>query len=148
MHSTAMPATVSVLSDGNCLYRTVSYIICGNQIHHKVRACVVNFMRNNDDLLKHTRPSECSVDEYLTTTLMDKIGTWGTEVEIFAVATMTYTQVYVFSRHGIHYQWLKYTPVLRDGDSPMPSCDLHTGEAIYISNIGQHFEPVRPIDSV
>ena len=34
MHSTAMPATVSVLGDGNCLYRSLSYIICGNQIYH------------------------------------------------------------------------------------------------------------------
>lgn len=126
----------------------MNYVII-QEYHYNVRLHLLKFMRAHENLLRRTRPAECSVDTYLTDTQMDEAGVWGTEVEIFAMATMTNTPVYVYSRYGERHQWLCYPPVLPEGSSvAVNSSDddgLHSGEAIYITNVGQHFEPVTRI---
>jgi hypothetical protein len=147
--STAMPDTVSIKGDGNCLFRSLSFVICGDQdFHGNIRSGIVDFMRRSDEVLKHSRSGECTIEQYLIDTQMDNDGVWGTEVEIFAAATMLRTPIYVFSLYGAHYQWLRFSPVpdsygIIAVTDETDEDELHSGEAIYITNVGQHFEPVR-----
>ena len=50
-------------------------------------------------------------DDYLSHSVMDKAGVWGTDVEVFAFASMVNTTVYVYCPVGESYQWLPYRPV-------------------------------------
>ena len=122
------------------------------ELHLNMRSEIVAFMRRHNEMLKHTRPGECHIDEYLRDSQMEENSAWGTEVEIIAAATMFSTPIYIFCRHGKHHRWLKYAPVAKSKDSPeegvaedSDNCEEHSGEAIYITNFNQHFEPVRRI---
>lgn len=68
---------------------------------------------------------------------MFKNGVWGTEVEIFAMATILNTSICVYSKYGNAYRWLEY--------KPLDSCsEDNSRECIMISNVSHHFEPVFP----
>ena len=74
---------------------------------------------------------------------MENDGTWGTDAEMFAFATITNTIVYVYCCSGRNkdideYSWLPYKPV-SDG--------VPEEKAVNLSNIGgNHFGPVLDLD--
>ncbi|KAK3610913.1 hypothetical protein CHS0354_018820 [Potamilus streckersoni] len=78
--------------DGNCLFRTFSYIIFGVQTHY------------------------AEIREK-----MWEDGKWGTDVEIRAVASMLNTNVYVYCTYGTEQNcsWNKYTPINSASESSM-----------------------------
>ena len=67
---------------------------------------------------------------------MIQLGTWGTEIEIFAMATILNTKIYIYSEHGATYKWLAYEPLTPILDT------VHKNEMIMIKNVFKHFEPV------
>ena len=68
---------------------------------------------------------------------MANIGTWGTMVEMFAMATILNKPIYIFTKQGNYNKWLKYKSLIPDDK------DIHSDEVIMMSNIsGFHFEPV------
>ncbi len=132
--------TVRMRGDGNCLFRTLSYVLCGVQSHHKaVRDKLVEFIRANERLVKQIENE--TQQQYLARMKQD--GTWGTELEIFAFATITQTTVYVYCSQGTSHEqqirrWLPYRPVSVDSSAPNQS-------AVYIQNLNEHFEPVLDV---
>jgi len=82
---------------------------------------------------------------------MDVSGIWGTQVEIFAKATMVDTPVCVFCKYGNQFRWLMYAPVQpwsfagSVNKASVISVGQHAGEVIYIAAIGHHFEPFERI---
>ena len=128
--------TALIRGDGNCLFRTFSHVLFGVQTHYNnVRNTLVNYIRENEAIMKQatSRP----VNQYLCESNMSKDKTWGTEVEIFAFASITSTPVYVFSRYGEGMKWLEY--------KPLTACKSTT-KAVFIQNINQqHFAPVLDI---
>ena len=106
--------------DGNCLFRSLSYVVLGVQTYHRtLRNQITHFMCVNESTM-------CRVDfkpmsDYLKQTKMENCGTWGTEAEIFAFATITNTTVYVYcSCSGRDedidgYNWLPYK-LVSDGE--------------------------------
>ena len=82
--------------DGNCLFRSLSFITGTDYNHQLIRELIVNKMKGeyreqsskycnaHNDLLPE---SKCqSVEEYLKISMMDRIGSWGTDLEIFLMA--------------------------------------------------------------
>ena len=67
-------------------------------------------------------------------TKMQSIGEWATDVELSAAASMLSTTIYTFSPNGGTYQWLRHAPFENVGE---------IRESVYLTNIGNHFEPVR-----
>ena len=61
---------------------------------------------------------------------------WPTVVEIFAIATMLQTEIFVNAPAVPDHKWLKFLP---KGEL---SNDDHTSEALYMMNIG-HFQAVK-----
>ena len=72
-------------------------------------------------------------------TNMQSLGTWATEFEIIAAASLLRTAIYVFALSGATYKWLKHSPI------EVTTNDRHQNESIYITNISNHFETVKKL---
>ena len=124
--------TEKMLGDGNCLFRSLSYVITGVENYHmKIRSEVCQFMKNShfsDSIRRTLMPTFRSVQQYLHFTKMEKDGTWGTEVELFTAALMLNTKIYVYSKVGFEDSWQVHDPKFLDKDTS-PS-----DQSIYISN--------------
>ena len=76
--------THSVKGDGNCLFRTLSFIITGSEEQHTlVREAILHHMLQIAHfMLSHHIIIHSSVSKYIQHTCMDQDGTWGTDIEI------------------------------------------------------------------
>ncbi|XP_053385075.1 uncharacterized protein LOC128550298 [Mercenaria mercenaria] len=129
--------TVNMRGDGNCLFRTFSYLVFGVQTCHSlIRQATVSYMKENENVMKGVLPDP--VDRYLDNSMMANSDTWGTEVEIFAFATLTRTTIYVYSKYGGDiWRWLEYKPLTNDDTND---------RAMFIQNTSDHFVPVLDVD--
>ncbi len=78
-----------VLSDGNCLFRAVSFFLYGHQdAHHVLRKETITYIRKNwlkvKDYIFVDNDSLKNVDSYCD--YMSKSGVYGTSVEILALS--------------------------------------------------------------
>ena len=78
--------------DGNCLFRSLSYILTGTDYYHKeIRALLIHNMTNNylDVCTKYCvahysllPETQCkTIEDYLQTSMMARNGSWGTDLE-------------------------------------------------------------------
>ena len=112
--------------DGNCFFRTMSYLLLGVEDQHD--------MVNPDNLarLRSYIPQEFNTgNEYVKATQMNLPTTWATEVELFACAQLSGKDVVCY----FGKQWLRYPA---SGNQKKP-----TRNAFFIANCyGQHFTAV------
>ena len=124
--------TSRIKGDGNCLFRAFSSVISGTQNNHDIlRVLTVSYMLEHPEVFN----SICdNVTQYIKQSRMASLGVWGTEIEIFALATMLDATVFVYSDCGMTSKWLPYRPLL---ESPNES---HRDD-VFIINLSHHFEP-------
>ena len=87
--------------DGNCMFRSVSYVMTGSQEQHlKVLAKTLEHMETIAPLvLGHIKGRSSamskfsSVKEYVQYTKMDKQGAWGTEIELLVLSHLLKTSI-------------------------------------------------------
>ena len=78
-----------IRGDGNCLFRSFSYIITGSEEQHMaVRIAILNHMIDIAHFLlgHHIPPQYSSVQDYIQDKGMDQPHIWGTEIEMFTLA--------------------------------------------------------------
>ena len=132
--------TMPIKGDGNCLFRSLSYVLTGSQdAHAKLRKLLCDYM------LQHKQRIDIISDthDYVNASKMQTLGTWGTETELIAFASLIYTNIVVLGPYNEHeYRWLTYTQ-----DRELPSKDMFTktNQSIFLANIRSHFEPVQNI---
>ena len=68
---------------------------------------------------------------------MANLGTWGTEVEIYAMATILNTRIFVFGNYGHVNKWLEFKPLPTNSND----LDVHSNEVILMNNLSHHYEP-------
>ena len=75
--------THSIKGDGNCLFRTLSFIITGSEEQHTLvhEAILHHMLQIAHFMLSHHINDHSSVSEYIKHTCMDQDGTWGTDIE-------------------------------------------------------------------
>jgi hypothetical protein len=132
----------NINGDGNCLFRSFSYVITGRQNYHSlIRKKILLHMKAIEcSLLPHVGTS---VDEYLTRTNMKHDGVWGTDIEILTASSLFCTDIYVYTKVGNNNRWMKFSRTMLG--EPLPN-DSH---AIYIQNINQvHFDVVEDVSQV
>ena len=114
-----------IQGDGNCMFRSLSYLVTGSQDQHfDIRTKIVQHMSAiESDILgqikSHSGYADChSVAEYVQKTKMDRDGSWGTGTEMVCFAHLTNTCVFSYlqeldywERHGPHnvnksYLWM------------------------------------------
>ena len=94
-----------IIGNGNCLFRTFSFIITGEEEQHMViRQAIVQHMRSISQLLWGAHVSSTSypggIEQYITKNNIDCVGTWGTDVEMLTLAHLLDTAIlsYVLSQ--------------------------------------------------
>ena len=97
-----------IQGDGNCLFRSLSYLVTGRQVYHKIiRSKIVEHMRNIENSL-HPHINS-SLEEYLVRTGMNSQSVWGTDIEILTACSLLETDIYVYSWVGSIYKWQKFS---------------------------------------
>ena len=128
--------------DGNCLFRALCYAITGPQREHfKLRTAVVAHLRSLSQsgadgyLIENYMPGE-TIEGHLTESNMDRNGSWGTDVEIIALAHLLGVNITTYSM--VHNSYVVRGPWLVDPAQQMNN-SLPT---IYLSYTGDHFNVV------
>lgn len=132
-----------IRGDGNCLFRSLSYIITGSEeFHSTLRTLTVNHMDSIDTLMQQHLPRRVSsvVDQ---SSGMRQEGTWGTDFEIYTAAHMLQTNIYVYSAYGPdQLKWMCHSPA--DIDPALQTSD----RSIYLYHRGgNHYEVVLSVES-
>ena len=101
----------AIKGDGNCLFRALSRIVCGNQDHHSfVRRILVTFSTLNQTVLQkfcHPVP----IEKHLNAMKLDRI--WGTDLELHAAASLWQVPIYVCTQNpnDPKYFWIVFKPI-------------------------------------
>ena len=125
----------TVDGDGNCFFRSISYLLLGSEAKHGiVRSAVCNFIIQPDNRYKlktYIDGDITSGEDYLHKSEMYEWGKWATHVEIFALAQLTGKDVCMYTLD----HWMRYPA---SGTSKRP-----TKNAFYLVNHHNvHFDPV------
>ena len=104
--------------DGNCLFSSLSYVIAGTDSYHKeIRELLIQNMTNkyreictnycsaHYDLLPENHCK--SIEDYLKVSMMDRVGSWGTDLELFLAAQILRTDIFVYKDED--HVWNKFS---------------------------------------
>ena len=101
----------AIRGDGNCLFRALSRILCGNEDNHVfVRRTLVTFATHNKTLLqKFCHPTP--IENHLNGMKLDRI--WGTDLEIHSAASLWQVPIYVCTQNpnDPKYFWVLFKPI-------------------------------------
>ena len=93
--------TVSIVGDGNCLFRAISYSISNNAENHAlVRSILTKSLYNSDCtsfIRQHSGITDYELQNHIKTSNMSTNGTWGTAIEIL-------TTCFVFDLRLVTYE--------------------------------------------
>lgn len=95
-----------IAGDGNCFFRAISFSLTNSEDFHGIirNAVCVHMMENEELFNPFLNDGVQTVQSHLSSTEMSKLGTWATEVEIFATAHLLNIDIYTYSRGC----WLKF----------------------------------------
>ena len=133
-------STARIVADGNCFFRSLSFVRTGSQDYHQeVRLLVTTYMidnTGNPQLSSLIKDGE-RMENYIEQSKMQLLGTWVTEIEIIASALLLQTTIYVYGPCGKSNKWQKHAFESEE------EANIHYNECIYITNISNHFETVK-----
>ena len=127
-----------ILADGNCLFRSLAYIITGSEDQHMaIRTAILEHMIDIAHLiLDHHIQGYSSIQEYISHNDMDNEFAWGTDIEMLTLAHLLETPVISYS---VQYScWQRYAP--HDLDRTLSDDILQM--SMYLLHIYNHFEVV------
>ena len=87
----------NILGDGNCFFRTLSFVITGSQSNHAyIRNAVIQHMFSIEDIIQRVMATPMSVSNYVAATRINRCGVWASQVEIFAAVNLLKTYISVY----------------------------------------------------
>ena len=124
--------------DGNCYFRSISYLLYGSEENHQIiRDQVVTHMTHNIHSRLQDYVSQ-PVDSYLQQSAMQNNGVWATDAEIMSTASLLGIDIVVYTEMGPTMEWLTYPASF--------SLQNQTKHALYIQNTGAHFNPITAVE--
>ncbi|XP_046348179.2 uncharacterized protein LOC124128768 [Haliotis rufescens] len=133
--------TVPIDGDGNCFFRSLSYVISGRENNHrKIRLAVVAHLREHaESFHPFLRSGYDSVEQYISQSRMWYVRTWATELEILAAANLLGIDICTFTDN----RWLRYPNTQINSDT------AHTGRCIYLNHVGEsHYDVVACVNTL
>ena len=143
----------SIVGDGNCMFRSLCYIISGSEHQHSdVRGAIVAHMQaiphlvsgigpdGNRNYLVTYNSGYRSVDDYLVRSRMAENGVWGTDFELCVLAHLLNTPIYSYQGGDNNY-WLGCFPHGIDRRIP----ETVNLRSIYIYLRRNHFQVVTAV---
>ena len=96
--------------DGNCLFRSLSIIVCGNEDNHQFihRTLAIFYTHNKELFQRFCHPTP--ITEHINGMKLDRI--WGTDLEIHAAASLWQVNIYVCQPNtsDSSYSWICFKP--------------------------------------
>ncbi|VDI44776.1 Hypothetical predicted protein [Mytilus galloprovincialis] len=130
----------SIISDGNGLFRALSFAISQRQEYHlQIRKRIVDHISDiSKDIASFVPDPFENAAEYVRIRKMKEPKTLGTEMEILAAAHYMHTDIYMFTNN----EWIKYSPHQIDKDINIEH------EAIYLQHVDKssHYEVVMDVE--
>ena len=128
-----------IAGDGNCFYRSISFIITGSQSQRlAVRQAIVDQMRIIGDRL--IGDPTIGIERYIQSNKVERNGSWATEVEIYALSHLLRTCIYSYIVHN--RDWWCINPGILD--ATLTSNDI-SEMGIYINHPRDHFDVVQSV---
>jgi len=130
--------TVPIVGDENCLFRSISYAICGNENHHPyVRELVVDYMITNRN--RYETQVNGEFDRYIAN--MSQEGEWGSDQEMMAFAEILRVPIRSYTKVGTKHMWIDFVPRWLGVDDNDPG--------IYLEHKNQnHFDVVVMVQTL
>ena len=88
--------TARIAADGNCFFQSVSLAVTGSQeFHEELRLLITTYMihKSTDPILSSLGSPDGSVESYMKRSRMQTLGTWATELEVIAAASLLNTTI-------------------------------------------------------
>ena len=106
-------ATARIAADGNCFFLSVSLAVTGSQeFHEELRLLITTYMihKSTDPMLSSLGSPDGSMESYMKRSRMQTLGTWATELEVIAAASLLNTYMPNVEKHSngssIHHRKL------------------------------------------
>ena len=133
-----------ITPDGNCLFRSLSYLITGSEEQHlAVRTAIVQHMVEIAQLLFAHRhdllAGYTSVQDYVQHTGMSENTVWGGDIEIWVLAHLLKTCIFTYNTTDRN--WYRFSPHSLDPTL----CDDITQMSMYIRFTPGHYDVVTSI---
>ena len=133
--------TKDIDGDGNCMFRSFSYVITGSQAQHMaVRQAILDHMVAISHLLYAHQydlfAGYSSVQEYIEHTKMNQNETWGSDIEIITLSHLINTCIFTYSTQD--QNWYRFSPHSVDRTLP----DDITQRAMYLRYLPGHYDVV------
>ena len=127
--------------DGNCMFRSFSYVITGSQAQHMaVRQAILDHMVAISHLLYAHQydlfAGYSSVQQYIEDTKMNQNETWGSDIEIITLSHLINTCIFTYSTQD--QNWYRFSPHSVDRTLP----DDITQRAMYLRYLPGHYDVV------
>jgi hypothetical protein len=128
-----------ITGDGNCFYRAISKEVTGDEGYHdNIRRAILHLMIDNRFSVTFARyAGVSSIEEYISEKRVNVTGTWATDVEIFAAASLLNTTIVIHTLVGKETKWLPYRPLVIVPEGPPP-----TDRCVYLTNYSNHYNRV------
>jgi len=143
----------SIVGDGNCLSRALSYIITGSEDQHSiVQSLIVSHMlsiphmligRGPDGLANYANgmQSHDNIEDYIRHSGMDRDGTWGSAIEMACASHLFNVPLYVYDVSHDTHTWVTYFPSNIDRSLPRNVNCM----SMYLYFTGNHFSVVSGV---
>ena len=133
--------TKDIDGDGNCMFRSFSYVITGSQAQHMaVRQAILDHMVAISHLLYAHQydlfAGYSSVQQYIEDTKMNQNETWGSDIEIITLSHLINTCIFTYSTQD--QNWYRFSPHSVDRTLP----DDITQRAMYLRYLPGHYDVV------
>ena len=141
--------------DGNCLFRSLSYILTGSDDYHKeIRELLIQNMKNKyreictNYCIAHYNllpEHQCnSIEDYIEGSLMARarVGSWGTDLELILAAQIIKTDIFVY-KDGEHV-WMRFAA--HGFNNKRDVHDL-TEERVYVRLYFNHYQPILKVNT-
>jgi len=132
----------SIIGDGNCYFRCLSYALTGNEnTHHRdLRQRVAQFERQNQTSVEAHVWTGDTVEGHISR--VSVVGSYARETDILALAAMLNVNIYVYQKQGNSWSWCKYSP----GQFLASDDRVEAVDGIYLVNTNSnHFDIVNGI---
>lgn len=125
-----------IVGDGNCFYRAISQAISGTEDH---------YMTIKEKLFQYCHRFQ-ALSQRLNVSFerINRDHVYAEEPEIFALATMIETPIYVFTLVGREYAWLRHLP---DGDACRGMNPRQKGIYLHHDVNMEHFQLVTNVET-
>ena len=101
-----------IKGDGNCMFRAISYLMTKDEENYaSIRLLLQRFENHNKDLFRGvlTSVNKSTIEEHISH--IGKPNTWGTHIELFAMATYYQVPVYTYVADNANQRWAVFKPL-------------------------------------